>query len=323
MKRLTVVTLAVVLCFVGLTTLAYASDPVHWGYEGDTGPDAWGDLSSDFATCATGVEQSPIDITADAVVNPADIQFNYQPSNLTVVNNGHTIQANYDEGSSITVDGVTYNLLQLHFHERSEHTLSGQPGAMEAHFVHQNDNGELAVVGAMINVGAEDQAVAPVWANMPAEAGDPIAVEGATVNADEILPADRTYYRYNGSLTTPPCSEGVTWLVMTTPIEISQDQLAAFQQIHSDNFRPVQPLNDRQFLLSADVMSAPAEMAGEMEAEMSETTPEAVTDAPATLPQSGGVTSPDLTSLLFGGAGLVILIGSLAMRRRTVTNKNN
>lgn len=319
MKKLTVATLAVILCFVSLTTLTYASGPVHWGYEGETGPDKWGELSSDFATCSTGVEQSPIDITADAAVNPADIQFNYQPSNLTEVNNGHTIQANYDDGSSITVDGVTYNLLQFHFHEHSEHTLAGQPGAMEVHFVHQNDQGKLAVVGAMINVGVENQALAPVWANMPAEAGDPIAVEGVTVSADEILPTERTYYRYDGSLTTPPCSEGVTWLVMTTPIEISQDQLAAFQQIHSNNYRPVQPLNDRHFLLSAEAVSAPAKP----EAVMTETEPEATTDAPATLPQSGGVTTPDLTGVLLGGAGLVIFMGSLAIRRRTVTNKNN
>lgn len=319
MKRSTIVALAVVLCFVGLTTLAYASNPIHWGYEGDIGPDKWGDLSPDFATCSTGLEQSPIDIPADAAVNPADIQFNYQPSNLTVVNNGHTIQANYDEGSSITVDGVTYNLLQFHFHEHSEHTLAGQPGTMEVHFVHRNDEGKLAVVGAMMNVGAENQILAPVWTNMPAEEGDPVAVESATVNADEILPADRSYYRYDGSLTTPPCSEGVTWLVMTTPIEISQEQLATFQQIHSNNFRSVQPLNDRHFLLSAEMDSAPAEM----EAEMTETAPAAATDAPATLPQSGGVTRPGSTGLWFGAVGLAMIIGSLALRRRIITHQDN
>ncbi|MCB0210340.1 MAG: carbonic anhydrase family protein [Anaerolineae bacterium] len=314
MKKLSLLTVAAVLCFVGFASMAYASGPVHWGYEGDIGPDNWGELSPDFATCSTGVEQSPVDITADAPVNEADIQFNYQPSALTVVNNGHTIQANYDEGSSIVVNGETYNLLQFHFHEHSENTVAGEPGAMEIHFVHQNDSGELAVVGALMNVGAESEALAPVWTNMPAEEGEPVAVDGATVSADDILPADRTYYRFNGSLTTPPCSEGVTWLVMTNPIEISQEQLEAFQQIHSGNYRPVQPFNDRQFLVSADMDAAPAEM----DAEMTEAAPETASETPAALPQTGGEKSPLLPSLLLGSAGLVIFLGGLKLGRRAV-----
>lgn len=331
MKKLTALTLVVALYFVGFTALAYASGPVEWSYEGDTGPDNWGNLSEDFAACSTGVEQSPVNVTAEASVNPADIVFNYQPSDLTVVNNGHTIQANYDEGSSIVVDGVPYKLLQFHFHERSEHTIAGEPGDMELHLVHQNDSSDLAVVGVMMNVGAENQALAPVWNNAPAEEGEPVAVEGATVNADEILPADRSYYRYDGSLTTPPCSEGVIWLVMTNPIEISQEQLGAFQQIHSGNFRPVQPLNEREFLVSANRESTPVEAEAGMEAETeatvetetTEAAPQPSTEAPATLPQSGGEKSSVLPSSLLGSAGLAIFLGGFVLRRGAAIHKDS
>lgn len=248
MRKLAIlgIVLLLVLSFV-LTVMAAGA--VHWSYEGEEGPAHWGALSPDFAACSSGLQQSPVDIPADAPVNPADIVFNYSPSALTVLNNGHTIQANYDAGSSITIDGMDYQLLQFHFHSDSEHTVAGQPSPMEAHFVHGNAAGQLAVVGVMLKQGDANAALEPVFANMPAAAGDPVAVAGATVSAADVLPADQSYYRYDGSLTTPPCTEGVKWFVMVNPVTISADQQAAYNALYTGNFRPVQPMNARSFYM--------------------------------------------------------------------------
>lgn len=226
-----------------------AQEGVHWSYEGDTGPDHWGSLSPDFAACANGVEQSPIDIPATAPLNPAELTFTYRPSAVNLVNNGHTIQANYDPGSSITLNGVTYDLIQFHFHAASEHAIDGQHDPMEIHFVHRNAQGGLAVVGVLLKSGRENAAYAPVLQNLPPQASQPAPVAGASVDASQLLPAQRSYWRYNGSLTTPPCTEGVKWLVMNTPVEVSDAQIAAFTAIFKNNERPVQPLQARMFLV--------------------------------------------------------------------------
>src|SRR5262245_24554635 len=228
-----------------------AQEPVHWSYEGAEGPEHWGELSPDYALCSTGQEQTPVDVPNATVTNPADITFNYQPSALNIFNNGHTVQVNYDAGSSIEVGGKTYNLKQFHFHTPSEHTMDTQPTDMELHLVHQSDDGQLAVVGVMLKRGAENSAYAPVFDNLPAQEGEPTPVSGVTVNARDLLPHERTYYRYNSSLTTPPCTEGVQWLLMNTPVELSEAQVTAFQQIIHNNARPIQPMNDRTFLLTS------------------------------------------------------------------------
>ena len=225
---------------------AHGDTPPHWSYEGEAGPDHWGDLAADYATCSTGTHQSPVDILAPESQALTDIQFNYNPSALTIKNNGHTIQVDYAEGSSITVDGTTYNLLQFHFHHPSEHTVDGVVYPMEMHLVHADADGNLAVIGVLIKEGVKaNAAFAPVWANLPAEEVEPTLIDGATVNAADLLPADRTYDTYSGSLTTPPCSENVKWLVLTTPVELSVEQITAFSDIFEHNARPVQPLNDR------------------------------------------------------------------------------
>lgn len=231
-------------------SVAIASEGVHWSYSGENGPDHWGDLSPDYATCAKGVEQSPVDIPADAAVNTADISFNYQPSAVTILNNGHTIQVNYDPGSSLTLNGVRYDLVQFHFHAHSEHALAGQFAPLEVHLVHKNAKGGLAVVGVLLNAGAENPSYAAVLNNLPAEESEAHAVSGATVDANQLLPSERTYWRYNGSLTTPPCSEGVQWLVMNTPVELSAAQIGAYTAIYNANARPLQPFNARTFVLS-------------------------------------------------------------------------
>jgi len=164
-NRLNIVVLGSLLASLILVTVAAASGPVHWSYEGEAGPEHWGELSHDFAACSEGKEQSPIDVPGTATVNPADLTFNYQPTAVNILNNGHTIQVNYDVGSSLEVDGTTYNLLQLHFHATSEHTVGGKYSDMEMHLVHQSADGGYAVVGVMINRGAENAAFAPVWNN--------------------------------------------------------------------------------------------------------------------------------------------------------------
>lgn len=223
-------------------------EPVHWGYEGEGAPENWASLDPEYAACGEGMEQSPVDIIADAPVNPDDVVYAYAESAVNIVNNGHAIQVNYDEGSTAEIDGVTYALQQFHFHSPSEHTVAGESAAMEMHLVHGDADGNSAVIGLLLVEGAENPAFAPIWDNMPAEEGDPVTIEGVTINADDLLPEDRSYYHYMGSLTTPACTEGVNWHELVTPIELSADQIAAFRAIHDGTNRPIQPMNDREFL---------------------------------------------------------------------------
>ena len=222
-------------------------EAVHWSYEGEGGPENWGSLEPEYAACSAGLEQSPVDIPADTPIYPDDVGYAYAETAVNIVNNGHAIQVNYDEGSTAVIDGSEYALQQFHFHSLSEHTLAGGNKDMEMHLVHADANGNNAVISVMLVEGAENPAFASVWDNMPAEEGDPVTIEGAYVNVSDLLPADRSYYRYSGSLTTPPCTEGVNWHVLATPVELSADQLAQFRAIHDGTNRPVQPMNDRMF----------------------------------------------------------------------------
>jgi carbonic anhydrase len=241
----------VLLVSLMLTLSAWAAEAPHWSYSGEAGPEHWGALSSEYATCAQGHEQSPVNIPASAPVNAASIQFNYQPSALKISNNGHTIKVDYDAGSAIMVQGKEYKLLQFHFHAVSEHTLAGKHSPVEVHLVHQSADGQLAVVGVMLEEGAANAAYAPVFNHMPMHESEPEIVAGETVQAANFLPADRTYYNYAGSLTTPPCSEGVRWFVMHTPVTLSSAQIAAYDALYPDDYRPLQPLNSRIFQLLA------------------------------------------------------------------------
>lgn len=218
---------------------------IHWEYEGEAGPENWGALSEDFALCSEGLEQSPIDITAADAENLTDLIFNYQPSTLEIVNNGHTIQANVTPGSFLSTNTDRYELRQFHFHHPSEHTINGDPAAMELHFVHVNQEGEIAVIGVLLAIGEENRAYMPILNSMPTAAGETMLVE-ASFSMESLMPQSRLYYAYSGSLTTPPCTEGVTWLLLTTPVEISAEQVEQFADIFELNARPVQDLNDRE-----------------------------------------------------------------------------
>jgi len=222
---------------------------VQWSYEGNGAPEYWAELDEEFATCGSGREQSPVDIPLEAPVNGEGLAFAYQETAVNILNNGHAIQVNYAAGSSVEIDDGTYDLAQFHFHGPSEHTLTGSNTALEMHLVHVNAEGGLAVVGVMIEAGDENAAYAPVFDNIPVEAGGARIVDGTSVNAIDLLPSDRSYYRYEGSLTTPPCSEGVKWHVLSHPVTLSADQIAAFTDIMEDGNRPVQPLNEREFIV--------------------------------------------------------------------------
>jgi carbonic anhydrase len=234
-------------CAPASTPTSTVPTPVHWSYEGEEGPVHWGALSPEYAVCSTGKSQSPLDISNADSQDLANLVFHYQPSKINILNNGHTIQVNYDSGSYIELDGVRYDLLQFHFHAPSEHSINGELAKAELHLVHKNANGNLAVVGILINAGAENAAFKTTWDNLPSEPGS-VQQVSAQVNAAAMLPVQQATYRYDGSLTTPPCTEGVKWNVMVEPIEMSEAQLAAFTSIFEGNNRPIQPLDGRTLI---------------------------------------------------------------------------
>lgn len=219
----------------------------HWSYTGESGPAHWGDLAPEYALCANGTAQTPIDIVPtanEALVNP---EVRYRVGEVSIVNNGHTIQANATPGSAIMVNGVEYGLAQMHFHAPSEHMINGQRALAEVHFVHKAADGSLTVIGALVQMGnQENEAWAPFVAALH-------TVEGATTTTTldwaALLPNDLMTYRYQGSLTTPPCTEGVNWMVLQTPVVLSESQLTAFTAAYNGNARPIQDAADRAVIL--------------------------------------------------------------------------
>ena len=219
---------------------------VHWSYEGATGPELWGGLDPSFAVCDSGVQQSPINLAGEIPAGGGELRIQWQPTGGQVVNNGHTIQVNTEAGSAITLEGRQFSLLQFHFHLPSEHTVDGSSFPMEVHFVHQAEEGDLAVIGVFMDPGEEHAAIQTVWDAMPGVDESPAPLPGFDPNA--LLPEGRGYSRYAGSLTTPPCSEVVSWVVMGESITVSQAQIDAFAALYPMNSRPVQPLH-RRFIL--------------------------------------------------------------------------
>lgn len=240
---------AALLASFSLSTAAEETGhPAHWGYAGEVGPDHWAQFESDFGTCSSGRNQSPIDLAGFINADLPGIGFNYKPGGNQVVNNGHAIQINYSPGSSITVDSTAFELKQVHFHSPSENTINGRSFPMEAHFVHADAKGNLAVVALMFEEGGSNRVLEKVWPKVPlAENGQETL--SPVVDASELLHANRDYYRYNGSLTTPPCSEGVRWFVLKQPAQASSEQLGKVGQVigHPNN-RPVQPIGARPVL---------------------------------------------------------------------------
>ncbi|MDD2925599.1 carbonic anhydrase [Rhodoferax sp.] len=226
---------------------ATAHDEVHWSYSGETGPQAWGQLKPEFNICAIGKRQSPINIEeSNTLQGPAEpLAFNYQSSAGLVVNNGHTIQVDLQGNNTLTVRGSTYSLVQFHFHTPSEEQVNNRNFAMVAHLVHKNPEGQLAVVAVLLEPGTANPLLEKVWTYMPLDVNDQVRMPGGLLDMNELLPKDQRYYQFIGSLTTPPCTEGVLWMVLKQPTQISKEQLKLFQQLYPNNARPVQPANSR------------------------------------------------------------------------------
>ena len=231
-------------------TIAEESSHVHWGYIGENGVEKWAELSPEYQICQTGKNQSPINIKSPISIEPPQISINYQESPLNIINNGHTIQVNYTPGSLLKIGDKSFELLQFHFHCPSEHLLSGKSFPMAAHFVHKASDNTLAVLDIFIKVGRENNALKSIWDAMPMSNLSQKTVYGKMVNAAEILPQEQSFYSYFGSLTTPPCSEIVTWIVYKQPIEMSQQQIDKFAQLYPHNARPTQSLKKRLLLES-------------------------------------------------------------------------
>jgi len=229
-------------------SLAQESKSQSWSYQGNQGPQAWGKLSAIYATCSLGHKQSPIDIKGAKTSDLPPLKFDYQPVPLNIIDNGHTIQVNYAPGSTLVVGEKTYTLKQFHFHHPSEEHINGHGFDMVAHLVHADAQGNLAVVAVLLTKGSSNSFLETVWKNIPAEKEKPVEVAGIRLNVKDLLPSGNGYYSFSGSLTTPPCSEGVTWYVLKEQVSLSADQLAAFARIYPTNARPIQPLNGRELL---------------------------------------------------------------------------
>jgi carbonic anhydrase len=240
---------ALAICPV-CTTKGFAAEGAHWSYEGAEGPAKWGELDAANKACGIGSQQSPIDIEATIKSRLPALKLAWSKTADTIVNNGHTIQLNFAEGSTLKLGNATYKLIQVHFHRPSEHQVGGKNFPMEAHFVHRADSGELAVVGVLMAEGKRNAAFGKIVATMPAEEGPPVKAD-AGIHPGGLLPAKLSYYRYPGSLTTPPCSEVVEWLVLTNPVQVAATDVASFAKLYPMNARPVQKDNRRYVLQSS------------------------------------------------------------------------
>lgn len=218
----------------------------HWDYEGELGPAHWGELKREYCKCKTGDMQSPIGISVTEKTKLDDIIFRYYPTPLKIINNGHTIQVNYEKGSSISIGLKRFELIQFHFHTPSEHIIHGKSYDMEAHLVHRGEHGELAVVAVLIEEGKDNAFIKTLWSNFPKEVGKEHIVSDVRICASQLLPMNTIgYYNYTGSLTTPPCSEIVNWFILKSPIEVSKAGLGKFTSIFKHDARPIQPVHGR------------------------------------------------------------------------------
>ncbi len=216
----------------------------HWSYDGETGPAHWAKLRPDYAACASGKRQSPVDIRDGIRVNLEAIRFDYKPMQFRIVDNGHTVQVNLGEGSSLMVMGKRYALQQFHFHRPSEERVNGRSYDMSIHLVHRNDEGQLAVLGVLLEKGADHPLIQTLLNNLPLEQDTEMAPEEA-IDPGKLLPENRAYWTYMGSLTTPPCTEGVLWMVMKQALQVGSEQVAIFSRVFRNNARPIQALNGR------------------------------------------------------------------------------
>jgi carbonic anhydrase len=236
------------LALAGQPLAAQAHKAAHWTYEGAEGPAHWGEIDPTYAACKSGKEQSPVDLGATIAATRGAMDERFYASTFVFFHNGHTVQAQLDRGSTLNFEGTPFQALQFHFHHPSEHTVQGKQFPAELHLVHRNTKGELAVLGIFINYSTQDNpAFEPLMARLPIMAGDSVKFStpvdiGALLGAKE---ANENFYLYRGSLTTPPCTEGVQWIVRERPMFASRRQLQRLVKVLGESARPVQPANDR------------------------------------------------------------------------------
>lgn len=222
----------------------------HWGYSGEVGPSHWADLKPEFAACRDGHQQSPIDIRGAEKAELAALEFYYKPSPLHIIDNGHTVMINYAPSSFIRVGQKRYDLKQFHFHMPSEEKINGRASAMGVHLVHADSDGNLAVVAVLLDKGADNPLIHELWTDLPKEKEKEVVLDDIQINLSRLLPSNLGYYTFSGSLTTPPCSENVTWFVLKQPVTVSEAELKQFAALYRNNARPVQALNGRMILES-------------------------------------------------------------------------
>lgn len=233
-------------CLLASSAKVYAADgkAPDWGYAGKTGPSHWSELGAAFTSCKTGKQQSPVDIRPGNEARLAPIAFQYVPAIGEIVNTGHSVQVNLNDAGTIGLPSGDYKLVQFHFHTPSEEKINGKTYPLVVHLVHQKKDGVLAVIAILFKLGKENATLKQVFDALPAVEGEKYALSDP-IDLTAALPNQRGYYAYIGSLTTPPCTEGVHWTVLRQPSEISSQQLASFRKLYSMNARPVQPLNGR------------------------------------------------------------------------------
>ena len=242
-KRNTIISM--LLAAAPFCALAEGHSAHEWDYAGAKGPAKWGTLKSDYSSCKMGHQQSPIDIRTTTKGKLDPIVFDYKPSALKLIDNGHTIQANYAAGSGITIGGVRHELLQFHFHTPSEERIHGKSYPLVAHLVHKSAEGKLAVVAILFKQGAENPMLSTIWPKLPNVKNVEQVSDDGSIDVAAALPPHQGYFNFAGSLTTPPCSEEVNWFVLKEPVEMSGAQLKQFHKLYKHNSRPVQPLNGR------------------------------------------------------------------------------
>ncbi len=226
-----------------------SSEEIHWGYSGEHGPRQWGDLKTSYGMCKYGRNQSPVDLKDASISSRPALEIFYRPTRLNIENNGHTVKVNYSSGSYIRIDQKKFELLQFHFHSPSEHTKNGKAYPIEAHLVHKSKDGQLAVIGVFIEEGEiENEMTGAFWKFLPTDSSSAKLYKNIIINANHLIPDKRNLLRYRGSLTTPPCSEGVIWNVMSHSLKMSKNQIQKFQKIYSHNARPIQAINNRAML---------------------------------------------------------------------------
>jgi len=230
------------------TVTARSAEGAKWSFaEGPIGPSKWGELDPAYKACSIGTQQSPINIASPIKAQLPPLKIDWGKTTNTIANTGQTIQVNIGEGSTLTLGKDSYKLLQFHFHRPSEHRIDGKSFPMEAHFVHATPSGSLAVIGVMMTEGKSNAVFKSLIATMPAKQGPAVKADLA-INPLGLLPSNRIYYRYHGSLTTPPCSETVEWIVLTDPVQVAATDIAGFAKLYAMNGRPLQPLNRRMLL---------------------------------------------------------------------------